>query len=96
MYEMACRPLLCEWLRWLPVVVINAVLKVLWRIPVHLVWLAWDAVLQPVLKMLLVLVWPRAAVSWNFWHLVFCSIWLENIKDSARQKVSAQRPPALR
>jgi hypothetical protein len=31
-------------------------------------------------------------VSWNFWRLVFCSIWLENIKDSARQKA---RPLAV-
>lgn len=69
-------------------VIINLLLRFTWRVTVHLGWLAWDAVLQPALKMLLVLVWPRGAISWDLWRIVFCSIWLEHIKEEVKGHVS--------
>jgi hypothetical protein len=77
-------------------VVINILVRCIWRVPVHVVWLAWDAVLHPVLKMLLVLVWPRGAISWDFWRIVFCTIWLEHIKEEAGGNVSAVVRPDCR
>jgi hypothetical protein len=80
------------WLKAAGVVAFN----VPWRfvkVFMHLVWLLIDAVLHPLLKMALVLVWPRGAIRWPFWKLVFCTMWLNKIKAQAITENTAQVPP---
>lgn len=69
-------PLGCCHGRWLCPLLINALGRVL-RIIIHLLWGLWDGFVHTLLKSALVLVWPRGAIKWDFWRIIFCTIWLE-------------------
>lgn len=77
------------------VVLFNLILRI-YKIVVHLGWLLWAAVLHTVLRAALVMVWPRGAVRWPFWKLVFCTMWLNKIKDSTIRHNMAVPPGAVK